>query len=150
MHVWFLELKSHDKICQNEWRRAKLTASVYERCLLMATWHVPISSFPGASEDLECQHLLDLDDACDYKSAFWDKISHWSNDKKSYLISWVHSLGDWGAFKTYISHIKVNPPVSDNEDLTVVMTPNSYSPLFPRWWKPRLRPILGWIRFDIS
>ena len=79
---------SHDKICQNEWRRAKLTASVYERCLLMATWHVPISSFPGASQDLECQHLLDLDDACDYKSAFWDKISHWSNDKKilSYIL----------------------------------------------------------------
>ena len=142
MHVWFLELKSHDEICQNEWRRAKLTASVYERCLLMATWHLPISSFPGASEDLECQHLLDLDDACDFKRAFWDKISHWSNDKKSYLISWVHSLGDWGAFKTYMGHIKVNP-VSDNENLTVVMNPQLLFSTFPSVMETQTAPNLG-------
>ena len=108
----------------------------------MATWHLPISSFPGASEDLECQHLLDLDDACDFKSAFWDKISHWSNDKKSYLISWVHSLGDWGAFKTYMGHVKVNP-VSDNENLTVVMNPQLLFSTFPSVMETQTAPNLG-------
>ena len=71
----------------------------------------------------------------DFSLEQWQKIL-------SYILG---SLLRWGP---YMGHIKVNP-VSNNEVLTVVITPNPISPLFPRWWKPRLRPILGWIRFDI-